>query len=91
MEDAARYDLNSAVKLAQSPMKLIAIALLKSAARELDKDALTPDRENAIGLREARYVLLLEQPELIKLLPSEFTSMLTLAYDPLPPEDSPMR
>ncbi|ETN46606.1 uncharacterized protein HMPREF1541_00792 [Cyphellophora europaea CBS 101466] len=41
-----------------------------------------------ISLEEARHILLLESPQLLGLLPRNFTRMATTGYDPLPPPSS---
>lgn len=41
-----------------------------------------------ISLEEARHVILLESPQLLALLPRNFTRMATTGYDPLPPPAS---
>lgn len=38
-----------------------------------------------ISLEEARHIILLESPQLLALLPRNFTRMATTGYDPLPP------
>jgi hypothetical protein len=41
-----------------------------------------------ISLEEARHIILLESPQLLGLLPRNFTRMATTGYDPLPPPSS---
>ena len=49
----------------------------------------TPRRRNSpITIDEARHVLLSGTPQLISLIPREFTSMSSSSSDPLPPSDS---
>lgn len=67
--------------------ELTGTALLKGAASRVKKEELQATDDEDITVREARYVLLFEQAELIRLMPSSITSSLTSASDPLPPSD----
>ncbi|KAK4549935.1 hypothetical protein LTR36_005236 [Oleoguttula mirabilis] len=64
-------------------------ALLTEVASALPPDtpSAEPNSEN-ISLNEARHVLLSDTPALIALLPRDFTTRLTSASDPLPPDNS---
>lgn len=47
-----------------------------------------PPDDRPITIHEARHVLLSANPQLVSLIPREFTSMASSSSDPLPPHDS---
>lgn len=63
---------------------------LSETGNKLSSDPIdeTPSNSGAIGIDEGRFVILLDKPALISLVPRSITSMMESASDPLPPLDT---
>lgn len=65
-----------------------AISFLVEVVDTTEASSTPPQRNRPITIDEARHVLLSGTPQLLSLLPREFTSMPSSSSDPLPPSDS---